>query len=550
MRLRSLAAVLVVSIAASAVLCAQTPICHTASATAPAQGPARLRDGVGHVHMAISTASAQAQVFFDQGLALLHAFWFYEADRSFAEAARLDPECAMAQWGIAMADLTEARRSAAIKRARQLRAHASPREQLYIDAFAEQERGTRTAVQNNPSLGSTESYRQALRRIVAAFPEDVHARLFLALALMDGYRPDGTPGPGTIESVSLLRTVLTTSPDDPAAHHYLIHALEAGRPQDAVASADTYGSLVPGVGHAVHMPGHVYVHVDRWRDAAAAFERSAALDRAYMRDEHETSDHTSGPYAHNLNFLAAVYGYEGRYTDGMRIAAEMLSVAVQPGESGSRAALDGRVAALRLMVRFERWDEILEKAPDAGGFTVVEGWRHFALGLAHTGHGELAQARDELHRLKKSVEDLTDGLPNAAPQRPLQLRQSIALAVAPLELEGRIAEREGRSEAAVALLRRALDREKAIGYSEPPLYLHPMEEVLGQVLLDLRRWSDAEAMFGAALVRDPGSGRALFGLAKAQEGAGHVEIARESYSRFRTAWAEADRDLPQLGTGR
>ena len=495
--------------------------------------------------MAISTQSPHAQAFFDQGLALLHAFWFYEADRSFAEAARLDPTCAMAQWGIAMANLNDARREDALRRARELRAAAPPREQLYIDAAAARDRGRRTAVQNNPSLGSTDAYRQALRRLVASFPDDVHARLFLALASMDGYRSDGSPGPGTAEAVSLLRSVLTAQPEDPAAHHYLIHALEAGRPQDAVASADAYGTLVPGVGHAVHMPGHIYVHLDRWSDAAAAFERSAALDRSYMNDERETSDHTAGPYAHNLHFLATVYGYQGRYHDGMRLAAEMMEVGSRPGETTSRAALEGRLAALRLMVRFEKWDDILARGPDAGGLIVVEGWRHFAMGLANLAKGDLEMAHHELRALRKSVDETRDGLPNAAPQRALQLRQSIALAVAPLELEGRIAARERRADAAVTLLRRARDREAAIGYAEPPLYPHPMEEVLGRVLLDLHRWSEAEATFAAALSRDPGSGRALYGLAKAQEGAGHPDAARETYRRFRNAWATADADLPE-----
>jgi tetratricopeptide (TPR) repeat protein len=547
--LRVPATALAVSLASAAIGHAQAPVCHLTAPTSTAQGPARLRDGVGRVHMAISTESPQAQAFFDQGLALLHAFWFYEADRSFAEAARLDPACAMAQWGIATADLNEARRSEALERARRLRARATPREQLYIDAAAVRDRGRRTAVQNNPSLGSTDRYRDALRRLVAVYPDDVHARLFLALALMDGYRSDGTPAPGTTEAVSLLRAVLAANPGDPAAHHYLIHALEAGRPQDAVASADAYGTLVPGVGHAVHMPGHVYVHVDRWADAAAAFERSAALDRAYMIDEHETSDHTAGPYAHNLHFLATVYGYEGRYHDGIRVAAEMMEVGARPGEAASRAALEGRLAALGLMVRFERWDDILAKAPDAGGFTVVEGWRHFALGLAHAAKGELARAREELRALRKSVDEARTDLPNAAPQRAMQARQSIALAVAPLELEGRIAQREGRPDAALSLLGRARARETAIGYAEPPLYPHPIEEVLGTALLDLQRWPDAEAMFEAALARDPGSGRALHGLAKAREGAGRLDAARETYQKFRAAWANADPDLPELRQG-
>jgi tetratricopeptide (TPR) repeat protein len=545
--LKSSAAALVVSIAAGTVLYAQAPICHVAAPTSSAHTPAHLREGVGRVHMPISTRSADAQAFFDQGLALLHAFWYYEADRSFAEAARLDPGCAMAQWGIAMADLDDTRRSDALKRARQLRAGATPREQLYIDSAEARARGRRTTVQNNPSLGSTPAYRDALRRIVASYPADAQARLFLALALMDGYRPDGSAGPGTAEAVSLLRGVLEEHPEDPAARHYLIHALEAGRPQDAVASADMYGRLVPGVGHAVHMPGHVYVHVDRWGDAAAAFERSAALDRAYMQDEHETSDHTAGPYAHNLHFLATVYGYEGRYRDGMRLAAEMMDVGARPGETTSRAALEGRYTAVRLLVRFERWNEILASAPDEGGFRVVGGWRHFALGLAHAANGELPQARDELHSLRKSVDDLRDeNLPLNAPLRGLQLRQALALAVAPLELEGRILLADGRSDEALALLRKALEREKAIGYSEPPLYPHPMEEVLGRALLDLRRWADAGAMFDAALTRDPGSGRALYGLAKAQEGAGRADLARATLDRFQAAWAHADRDLPEM----
>jgi len=530
------------------------PLCHVPGQTSAASAPARLRDGFGHVHLPITTRSPVAQAFFDQGLALLHAFWFYEADRSFAEAARLDPECAMAQWGIAMAALNTARRDEAVKRAKALGRYASPREQLYIKAVEVRYRGRTTAVQNNPSLGSTEAYRQALRRLAIAYPDDEEARLFLALALLSGYEPDGSPTPGTREAVSLIHTVLAAHPEHPAAHHYLIHALESGRrPQDAVASADLYGSLVPNVGHAVHMPGHIYVHVNRWEDAAAAFETSAALDRAYMTDEKELSDHTAGPYAHNLHFLATVYGYEGRYRDGVRVTAELLTVAAQPGESASRAALEGRLATLRLMVRFERWDDILDgRLPDAGGFAVVEAWRHYALGLAHSGRGDVPQARAELRALTKATDHVEGELNESAtaPQAALQLRQTLALTVAPLELEGRILAREGKPDAAIAMLHRALDRETRIGYSEPPLYPHPMQEVLGQALLDLKRWPDAAAMFEAALERDPGSGRALFGVMEALQQQGRDAEARRAYLEFRTAWAHADADLPQMQRAR
>ena len=529
----------------------QAPICHIPSQTKAATRRARLQDGFGKIHMPITTASAKAQAFFDQGVALLHAFWFYEADRSFAEAARLDPDCAMAQWGIAMAGINDERRDEAVKRAKALSNKVTERERLYITAVEARYQGQKNAVQNNPFLGSTEAYRQALRRLVAAYPNDLEAKLFLALALLSGYERDGTPKPGTTEAITLCQLVLAKEPNHPAAHHYLIHALEASRrPQDIVPSADVYGSLVPNVGHAVHMPGHIYVHVNRWDDAARVFEASAALDRKYMREEGESSDHTAGPYSHNLHFLATVYGYQGRYRDGVRVAQELLRVAAQPGEATSRSGLEGRMAMLRLLVRFERWNDILDgrTLPGRGGFDVFNAWRHYALGLAHLGKGDLPQAHGELEALESEIVLLKDKLRNQnnAPQRGVQIRNSLALAVAPLELKGRILAREGKADESIALLHQALEEEIKVGYAEPPLYPHPMEEVLGQTLLIMNRWADAEAMFDAALERDLGSGRALFGLMQALEGEGKRPETRQAYLQFVRSWARADADLPEM----
>ena len=529
----------------------QAPVCHIPNQTKPATKQARLLDGFGRVHMPITTSSAKAQAFFDQGLALLHAFWFYEADRSFAQAARLDPDCAMAQWGIAMAGINDDRRAAAVNRAKMLSNKVSSRERLYIMAVEARYQGQKDAVQNNAFLGSTEAYRQALRDLVSAYPNDLEAKLFLALALISWYEPDGAPKPDTTEAVRLFRLVLAKEPNHPAAHHYLIHALEASRrPQDAVPSADVYGSLVPNVGHAVHMPGHIYVHVNRWDDAARVFEASAALDRKYMREEEESSDHTAGPYSHNLHFLATVYGHQGRYHEGVRVAQELLQVAAQPGEATSRAALEGRMAMLRLLVRFERWDDILDgkTLPDSGGFAVFSVWRHYALGLALLGKGDLPRAHAELEALETEIARLHDELPkqNNAPQRGVQIRNSLALAVAPLELKGRILAREGKADAAIALLRQALEEETKIGYSEPPLYPHPMQEVVGQTLLSMNRWSEAAAMFDAALERDSGSGRAFLGLMQALQGAGKKAEAHQAYLKFVSSWSHADADLPEM----
>lgn len=532
----------------------QTAVCHTPSATKEATRPAFLFEGAGRVHMPITTRSAEAQKFFDQGLALMHSFWFYEADRSFARAAALDPECAMAHWGIAMSDVNSARRDAAIKRARELAPGVTEHERLYITAVEARYQGERNSVQNNGFLGATNSYRQALRRIVSFYPDDLEAKLFLALSSMDGYERDGTPRPGTIEAIALCQVVLSKNPQHLAGHHYLIHAFEAGkRPQDGVPHADIYPTLAEKVGHAVHMPGHIYVHVDRWDDAARAFENSAEVDRIYMREQNEISDHAAGPYGHNVHFLTMVYNYQGRYRESVKASEGLLTLARDPRETSSRAALEGRLAMLRTLVRFEKWDEILkgDMLPEAGVFEVFTAWRHYAAAMAHIGRGDAAAAQSELDRLVREIAWMKDRLPKLpklkdAPQLGRQRQQLRALGVAPIEIEARLLARAGKADEAIARLREGIEEEIKLGYSEPPLYPQPMEEAAGKVALELKRWAEAEEFFRAAIERDPGSGRALLGLAEAERGAGKSDAARETYARFLKAWARADEDLPEL----
>jgi tetratricopeptide (TPR) repeat protein len=532
-----------------------TAVCHTPNPTQASSRPAQLMEGYGKAQLAITTKSVEAQKFFNQGLALLHSFWYYEADRSFERAAQLDPECAMTQWGIAMAAVNDKRRDEAIKRAKELSAKASEREQLYINAVAARFQGEKNNVQNNAFLGSSESYRNGLRKIVALYPEDLEAKLFLALASMSGYERDGSPKPGTVEAITLCQLVLAKEPNHLAAHHYMIHATEAGkRPQDGVPSADVYGKLAPKVGHAVHMPGHIYVHVDRWDDAAKAFEASAEVDRNWMRENHEESDHAAGPYGHNVNFLAMVYAYQGRFRDGLRVSQNLLALSRQKGEEKSRAGLEARLALLRMLVRFEKWDDILndKTLPDAGAYEFFNAWRYYAQGLAHLGIGNIVAARANLDVLEREIAWLKEKFSKTKDlvQGGRQKAQLRALAVAPLELKARIKARESKADEALALLREGLEEEIKLGYSEPPLYPHPMEEVAGKVALELKRWQEAEDLFCLAIERDPGSGRALFGLMQAQQGAGKDREAKETYARFIKAWSKADRDLPEMQRAR
>lgn len=528
-----------------------TQVCHLPNATKASTKPAVLMEGYGNVHMSVTTKSAEAQAFFDQGLALMHSFWFYEADRSFERAAQLDPDCAMAQWGIAMSDINEERRNSAIKRGKELASKVSEREQLYLAAVEARYAGEKSTVQNNGFLGASDKYQKAMRKLVSFYNDDLEAKLFLALASMSGYERDGTPNPGTVEAIALLQAVLAKSPNHLAAHHYMIHATEAGkRAVDGVPAADIYGTLAPKVGHAVHMPGHTYVHVDRWQDAARAFENSAAVDRAYIRDNKETTDHAAGPYGHNVHFLANVYGYQGRYRDGMRVSQELLDAAKPVGEEKSRAGFEGRLARLRILTRFEKWDEILDgkSLPDEGNYEIFKAWRLYATALAQIGKGEIVAAKISLDAMEREIAWMRDKLAKAKdlPQLGRQKQQLRALGVAPIEIKARLAAYENKADEAIKLLREALEEELKLGYSEPALYPQPMEEVAGKVCLQLKRYTEAEEFFRAALERDPGSGRAYFGLMQAQQNSGKTTEARETYAKFMKAWKQADEDLPEM----
>jgi len=370
-----------------------------------------------------------------------------------------------------------------------------------------------------------------------------------------------------------LQVVLAKDPKNLAAHHYMIHATESGRRAiNGASSADVYGGLAPKVGHAVHMPGHTYVHIDRWGDAAKAFEASAQVDRAYIRENNETTDHAAGPYGHNVHFLATVYGYQGRYRDAMRVSQELLDATKAPEEQKSRTALEGRISALRALVRFEKYDEILngKSLPDDGEFEVLKAWRYYAQALANIGGLDLAAARAQLDLLEREIAWLKEkfGKAKDLPQAGRQRQQLRALAVAPIELKARLAAREAtirpllqstnvpssgspadqakKEDQAISLLREGIEEELKLGYSEPPLYPNPMEEVAGKVCLGLKRWKEAEEFFAAALERDPGSGRAYFGLMQAQQALGKDAEARKSYAKFVKAWSKADADLPEM----
>src|SRR5262249_20451456 len=273
-------------------------------------------------------------------------------------------------------------------------------------------------------------------------------------------------------------------------------------------------------------------------------------DRAYIRENNETTDHAAGPYGHNIHFLATVYGYQGRYCDAVRVSQELIDATKAPDEQKSRTALEGRISMLRALVRFEKYDEILDGKllPDEGEFEIIKAWRYYAVGLAKLSKGDVSAARSQLETLEREIAWLKEkfGKAKDLPQAGRQRQQMKALAVAPVELQARILAREGKADEAIAKLREGIEEEIKLGYSEPPLYPTPMEEVAGKVCLELKRWKEAEEFFCAALERDPGSGRAYFGLMQSQQALGKDADARKSFVKFLKAWSKADADLPEM----
>lgn len=513
--------------------------------------PAVLLEGMGKVDFAITTSSPRAQDFFNQGLTQLQGFWFVEAERSFLQAAAIDPNSPMVWWGVAAsaagdtlpafqlpkrtnrgqpapaAGSPDARAREASRKAVNLRGRATSLERLYIDA---------QAARRNPSAEDPDGdYIKAMRKLVAAFPEDLLAKSLLALALENGYHPiTKRPAAGSLEAITLLRQVLSRDSNHLGANHYIVHAYEGGRePRTALSAAARLPALAPKIPHIVHMPGHIYVPTGRYDEAIVSFEATAALESEYIkRDVLNPTSH----YAHNHHFLIHALGVDGRYEDAIRRANEMLEFKENPRErasvNGVSVYRDGWFALMKTLVRFEKWDLIL----DGKTLPVYEkprerAWYHYARGLAQGAKGRTGNARQEYVAMRQSM----DRLQEAAGWVP------VALAVAMNELEG-YARIKGNDdlERGLNLMRRAIQMEDAMPYTEPPAYPRPVREIFGRAMLDQKDFKVAETIYREALQREPGSGRALWGLTEALTGAGRTAEAALTRREFERVWGKTE----------
>lgn len=494
----------------------------------------------------VTTRSAQAQLFINQGLNLSYGFNHAEAGRSFREAARLDPECAMAYWGqalvlgpninAAMDPADEPKAYELIQKAVALKAGASERERAYIDALAQRYSGRaadRTA--------RDRAYAAAMADVVRRFPDDLDAAALYAEAVMDlrpwGYwMPDGTPYEGTREVVALLESVMQRNPKHPGALHLYIHLLEPTKePQRAEAVADALLPLMPAAGHMVHMPSHIYQRVGRYADAVRSNELAVLADEDYITQCRAQGLYPMGYYPHNIHFLWFAATMDGRSSLAIESARKVASKVTDDVLKEAPLTAGFRVVPYYALTRFGRWDEMLrEPAPPADNAFLTGMWR-YARGIALLGKGRTDEAERELAELRRLAADPSLDYPLFSPNTARQV-----LAIAPEVLAGEVAAARKQFDLAIAHLERAVRLEDGLVYTEPAEWHYPPRHALGAVLLQAGRPGEAETVYWEDLKRNPENGWALFGLAQALRAQGKIDTAAAVEGRFQKAWARAD----------
>lgn len=510
-----------------------------------------LQEGLGGHHYPISTDVAKAQQYFDLGLVLSYGFNHAEAARSFQEAQKLDPTCAMCYWGEAivlgpninapMDPSVVSRAYAAVGKALSLREGATEKERALIQALAK--RYSKEVLKDRSSLD--EAYAEAMRGVAKRFPDDPVIGSLLAEALMDlhpwnFWTKGGEAKPWTPEIVSTLESVLDTDVNHPLANHLYIHTMEASpHPEKAIPSAERLPALVPGSGHLVHMPAHIYIRVGRYRDAVLANQHAVKVDEHYLNHAHEESIYTAAYVPHNYHFLWAAAIKIGRQQLAMQAALDT-AAHVDPAMMGD-PAFGGTLQhfwtlPLYTKALFGKWQEILANpAPPADLMYPTAIW-HYARGLALVRQGKLDDAQQELTQLRKIAND-----PGLANLTIFELNSVVdILNIAEAVLTAEIAVGHKDYEAAVRQLQRAVQLEDGLNYTEPKDWYLPARQVLGAVLLEAGKAVEAEQAFREDLRDHPQSGWSLFGLEQSLRAQGKTDEAESALQSFRQVWSDAD----------
>jgi tetratricopeptide (TPR) repeat protein len=526
------------------------PAFNVASLAAPP-----LMTGIGTSEIKITTKSETAQKYFNQGLNLLHAFWDTESYRAFREAVRADANCALCYWGIYNAlaqnsqEMTE-ERGAALKKAVELAPQASDREQFYIRAIS---------LLAEPGKGRA-AWISEMEALIDKYPQDVEAKLLLANSLSTpagSYLPDGRPRDGKIYGQMILRNLLATHPNHAAVHHYWIHAVEnSSRPEEALPSCEKLVALAPNSGHMLHMPGHIYYRLGMYEKARKAFLKSLEFDLKYMREQ-KIHPINNWNYTHNLDYLVANSAEEGRFREAAGYARMLAEVPLDDQRLKATGLgyllYGGYTAPTRLQMRFGFWDEAAKDVQAAlkTGSPVTLSEKYQA-GILSYLKGMGAVEKNNAGEAEKSAQELEKVSADLAAQKPQQASDwyfgyaNRILAVHILDLRGSILSLQGRADEAVKLLAEAVEKEKNLGYWEPPHYTRPVLESLGAAYARSGKYTESRAAFEKILKTRPKSGFAYLAIARTFAKSGDKAPAGEFYKRFLKVWERADADLPAV----
>jgi len=543
----------------------------------PEQLPAPVHmDGIGNAHIAI-TAIPEAQVWFDQGLNLMHDFWDYESIKAFEQSVRVDPNCAMCWWGLAQA---EGFRNSdhqkygkeMLEKAVRLKDHATEPEKLYIEA------AQASAAAKGEKRGANQQEISILRELVSKSPNDLQARLMLALAVEDGYDKTGKPRKGEREAIGMLEGVLHDAPNDSATNHYWIHAIEPGNhPERAIQSAALLASLAPASGHMVHMPGHIYYRLGDYPQAEHWFTASMETDEHYMKEQNVGPD-DDWNYAHNMMYAIANLMEQGRLNDANAQSDHLAAARGQLSASlyiwSARDQISRISNRLPVALRLGDWDAVLTMLSDANlpkgdktanlRFLAAE-LTEYAKGMKALETDKLVEAQEHSKSMDaglRQMEELQAGLkknanitkkhdsskPLMEPVLPDALPDPLlkCLNIESLELQAGVLVAGHKLRAAKKVYAKAERDEKNLGYHEPPFYIRPVAETEGDALLKAKDYKDAELAYQRALAARPNSGFELYGLAQVKESAGDATGARQAYAVFLKAWPKADANLPEI----
>ncbi len=493
---------------------------------------AYLMDGQGKVNFLVTTKVPETRKFINQGVAQLHSFFYFEAERSFRQAALLDPSCPMAYWGMAMANVNNTRRAKGFLKEAEAKAKTvkiDRREQLYLDALAAlyKDGGDGKSQKSNHLLG--------LETIVQEFPDDIDARAWMAMVT---WQNEGQSGIGSRQAVdTVIDTVLAREPMHPGAHHYRIHLWDGSKVIRAEKSAQTFAKTAPGIAHAWHMPGHTFTNLKRYAEAAYQQEGSARVDHAYMLRDRVMPFEIHN-YSHNNQWLATSLSHIGRARDAIAVARNLVEQPRDPQKNGPNdggsSQRSGRIRWVETLVKYELWDDLIAAttsgALDWTDIPAEQKEKHQSLGIAYAAKGDQAKLEAEIVALRAMVEKETPKPAANAPANPRPAKSNGSGAASALaELEGYQLNARGDHVG-------ALEKFAKVASMRP--------EALARTHLSARNFGLAEAAAKKAVEQGPGQFLPMATLVDVLHASGKEKEAQEAWAKLEPLAAHADDDTP------